>query len=385
LDFLICPGLLLPAAGAKFDLMMLKKTPLHGFHVEYQARMVPFGGWEMPVQYTSILDEHRAVRERAGLFDVSHMGEVRLHGSQARTFIDHLVTNSLDRLVPGKAVYSPMCQDDGGVVDDLIIYQVGDEEFLLCINAANIEKDVAWIEGHSRDFDCLVDNVSDDFGQLALQGPFARELFQAITGVDVASLKRFAFIKAPFMDSMAIISRTGYTGEDGLEIYAPAGEVARIANHLYEAGKSEGLVLAGLGARDSLRLEAGLPLYGHEISETLDPLTAGLGWAVKLDKAAEFVGKAALSRRKAGGLPQKVIFFVLDDRRIARAETTVVRASGEACGKVLSGSSSPLLQRGIGSAVVATAALDSGEPLFAEIRGRQIPLQPKKPPLHKGS
>ena len=353
----------------------LRRTPLHPFHVEHHARMVPFAGWEMPVQYTSILEEHRAVREAAGLFDVSHMGEVRVHGAEARAYLNKLVTNDVDRLQTGKALYTVMCYEDGGVVDDLIIYQVDDEEFLLCINASNVEKDVEWMAGHAVGFDCLVDDVSDNFGQLALQGPRAMEILKAATGQDFSALPRFGFIKESFFETSAMISRTGYTGEDGVEIYLPAGETPRVANRIFEIGKGHGLRLVGLGARDSLRLEAGYPLYGHEISSTIDPLTAGLGWVVKFGKTINFVGRAALEAVKEKGPEKKVIYFQLEDRRIARQGTGVLDAAGNAVGEVLSGTMSPISGQPIGSAIVPASMAKS--PLFVDIRGTRIKIVPK--------
>lgn len=360
----------------------LKRTPLHAFHVEHGARMVPFAGWEMPVQYTSILEEHRAVREKAGLFDVSHMGEVRVHGADARAYLNNLVTNDVEKLSIGKALYTVMCYPDGGVVDDLIIYQVGDEEYLLCINAANIEKDVEWMAGGVQGYDCLVDNVSETFGQLALQGPMAMEILGKATGQDFSSLGRFSFIQGTFLDTSAIISRTGYTGEDGVELYLPAGETARVANLIYETGKELGLQLTGLGARDSLRLEAGYPLYGHEISSTISPLTGGLGWVVKLAKAGGFTGRDALAELKENGPEKRVVFFRMDDRRIARQGTPVLDGDKEVVGKVLSGTLSPMINKPIGSALVPAALASPGSELYVDIRGKHLPLEVAKPPLH---
>ncbi|MGC9453139.1 MAG: glycine cleavage system aminomethyltransferase GcvT [Oceanipulchritudo sp.] len=361
----------------------LKRTPLHAFHVEHQARMVPFAGWEMPVQYTSILEEHRAVREAAGLFDVSHMGEVRVHGAEARAYLNRLVTNDVERLQTGKALYTVMCYEDGGVVDDLIVYQVDDEEYLLCINAANVEKDVEWMAGQAVGFDCLVDDVSEAFGQLALQGPRSMAILKKAIGEDLSGLKRFHFIKDNFFETSAMISRTGYTGEDGVELYLPAGETSRVANRIHEIGKEHGLHLVGLGARDSLRLEAGYPLYGHEISAGIDPLTAGLGWVVKFSKPDKFTGRPALEAIQSAGPVRNVVFFRLDDRRIARQGAAILDAEGTAVGEVLSGTLSPMLGRPIGSAIVPAALASPGSPLFVEIRGTRIPIEIKKPPLHR--
>lgn len=360
----------------------LKRTPLHAFHVEHGARMVPFAGWEMPVQYTSILDEHKAVREKAGLFDVSHMGEVRVHGADARNYLNTLVTNDVEKLSIGKAIYTVMCYEDGGVVDDLIIYQVGDEEYLLCINASNVEKDVEWMAGQVVGFECLVDNVSDNFGQLALQGPEAMAILEDVTGQDFSALKRFHFIQGVFFDTQAIISRTGYTGEDGVELYLPAGETARVANLIYESGKDRGLCLTGLGARDSLRLEAGYPLYGHEISSSINPLAGGLAWVVKLAKGRRFTGQDALERIKENGIEKRVVFFRMEDRRIARQGTPVIDADGNTVGEVLSGTQSPMLGKPIGSALVPGGQARIGAELFVEIRGKRFPIEVARPPLH---
>ena len=358
----------------------LKRTPLHAFHLQHGARMVPFAGWDMPVQYTSILDEHRAVRTAAGLFDVSHMGEILVHGREARSWLQQLVTNDVERLSPGKALYTVMCYEDGGAVDDLIIYQVGDEEYLLCVNASNCDKDFEWMTGQAVGFDCILDNVSDRFGQLALQGPAALEIFKNASGEDLSALPRFHFLQGTFLGTQALVSRTGYTGEDGLEIYLPADETPRVANRLHEAGKELGLALAGLGCRDSLRLEAGYPLYGHEISASLDPLTGGLGWVVKLGKQTSFTGKEALAAKAAAGLEKKVVFFILEDRRIARQGAAVLDATGEVVGEVLSGTLSPILNQPIGSALVPYGATEG---LCVDIRGHRIPLQIAKPPLHR--
>ncbi len=360
----------------------LKRTPLHPFHTDHGARMVPFAGWEMPVQYTSILEEHCAVRQAAGLFDVSHMGEVRVYGEEAGKYLNYLVSNDVDTLYPGKALYTVMCYEDGGVVDDLIIYQADDDEFLLCINAANVEKDIEWMQGHAVGFDCQVENVSDNFGQLALQGPSAMAILHKAAGQDMSGLKRFHFIQGTFFNTKALISRTGYTGEDGVEIYLPAGETARVANLIYEIGKEMGLKLAGLGARDSLRLEAGYPLYGHEISASLDPLSGGLGWVVKFNKDSRFVGGKALLEYRENGIDRKVVFFRMADRRIARDGTDVLDGDGNHIGKVLSGTQSPILGKPIGSAVVPSAHARIGAELYVDIRGKPYPIEVAKPPLH---
>lgn len=354
----------------------LKRTPLFAFNQRHGARFVDFGGWEMPVQYRSILEEHRAVRQRAGLFDVSHMGEVEVMGPEAVRFLDHLVTNDVSKLFPGRVLYSTMCQPDGGVVDDLIIYCRGAQDFLVCVNASNIEKDVAWITRHAAGFDCTVRDRSDDFALLAIQGPASGAILQPLTNADLGALKYYHCIPGTVAGAECLVARTGYTGENGYELFCRPADAEPLASSLLAAGQPHGLELAGLGARDSLRLEAGYPLYGHEISERISPLQAGLGWVVKLDKAADFIGREALRAQKAAGSVRRIIFFKTGDRRIVRAGTTVVDATGPV-GEVVSGTLSPLLNEAIGSALVASGA---GE-LAVDVRGTVIKLTPVKPPF----
>ena len=355
----------------------LKRTPLFAFNQRHGARFVDFGGWEMPVQYRSILEEHRVVRQRAGLFDVSHMGEVEVTGPEAMRFLDRLVTNDVSTLFPGRVLYSTMCQPDGGVVDDLIIYCRGAEDFLVCVNASNTDKDVAWITQHAAGFNCTVRNVSDDFALLALQGPAAHAILQPLTSVDLGALKYYHCAPGTVVGAECLIARTGYTGENGYELFCRPDEAEKLAATLLAAGQPHGLELAGLGARDSLRLEAGYPLYGHEISETIGPLQAGLGWVVKLDKAGGFIGCEALRAQQAAGLPSRIVFFKTGDRRILRAGTPVVDASGAVVGEVRSGTFSPVLNEAIGSALVQTGA---GE-LSVDVRGTAIKLTPVRPPF----
>ena len=357
----------------------LKRTPLRDFHAAHGGRLVDFAGWEMPVQYKSILEEHKAVRRTAGLFDVSHMGEVDVYGLEAAKFLNHLVTNDVAKLYPGRVLYTPMCYPNGGVVDDLLIYKRAEDDFLLCINAGNIAKDVAWIKEQVRGFNCTIDDLSEEYGQLAIQGPKAVALAQSLTSAPLADLKYYHFTSDDVAGVPCLISRTGYTGEDGLELYCPAGNVVELAEKVLAAGGPFGLELAGLGARDSLRLEAGYPLYGHEITQDISPLTAGLGWTVKLDKGADFIGRAALVAEKTSGSKQKIIYFKTGDRRIVRADTPVLGADGSVVGKVVSGTLSPILNEAIGSALVATAA--AAAPLAVDIRGTKLNLQLVKPPF----
>lgn len=357
----------------------LKNTPLHPLHVSLGARLVPFAGWEMPVQYSGILDEHKAVRERAGLFDVSHMGEAEVQGPQALEFLQRVVTNDVQRCKVGQAQYNLLCDDDGGVVDDIIVYRMAKDHFFICLNAGNTEKDLQWLQQQVKGFDCSVLDRSADFAQLALQGPLALAIANKVLPETAGLGKRFTFCRASFAGAECIISRTGYTGEDGVEIYIAASAGIALAEALMAAGQMDGLLWCGLGARDSLRLEAGYPLYGHEISEAIDPLAAGLGWAVKLDKDTDFIGKSALVAIRAKGPARKVVFFRLENRRIAR-EGTEVLCGDTVVGKVLSGSLSPILGQAIGSALIDAGHADN---LTVDLRGHKIALVVAKPPLHK--
>ena len=357
----------------------LKRTPLRDFHAAHGARLVDFAGWEMPVQYRSILEEHKAVRRAAGLFDVSHMGEVDVRGPDAARFLNHLVTNDVSKLFPGRVLYTPMCQPDGGVVDDLLVYMRGAEDFFLCINAGNIDKDLAWIRAQAANFHVTITDRSADYALLAVQGPAAAATVQSLTGAKLDLVKYYHFTEATVAGVHCLASRTGYTGEDGFELYHAAGDAPALAAALLEAGRPRGLELAGLGARDSLRLEAGYPLYGHELAADISPLTAGLGWTVKLDKSADFIGRAALVAEKESGGARKVVFCRTGDRRIVRAETPVLDAAGVTVGRVLSGTLSPILNEAIGSALVATPA--AAGVLAVDIRGARIALQPVRPPF----
>ncbi|MGB0742895.1 MAG: glycine cleavage system aminomethyltransferase GcvT [Opitutales bacterium] len=360
----------------------IKEIPLHDFHAQHGARFVDFGGWNMPVQYTSILDEHRAVREDAGLFDVSHMGEFLIQGGNAGRFLNQLLVNQIAEAADGKAIYSPMCAEDGSVVDDLLVYRVTRTEFLVCVNASNIEKDLAWFRDKAEEWqlDLEIADQSDHYSLLAVQGPKSEDILKA-AGFDLAAgIKRFNHQSVTKGGVDMRICRTGYTGEDGFEIYVPPSAAQEIAEAILAAGTEYGLKLCGLGARDSLRLEAGLPLYGHEISNEITPLEAGLGWTVKFEKP-EFVGKEALAKQKEYGLKQKVIFFKLEGRRIAREGTEVICESGEIIGRVLSGTLSPITGSPIGSALISTGALDAL--LYVDLRGNKLPLKSARPPLHK--
>ncbi len=358
---------------------LLKRTPLYDFHVAHGGRIVDFAGWEMPVQYKSILEEHKAVRRAAGLFDVSHMGEVDVKGAEAEKFLQHLVTNDVSRLMPGRILYTSMCYENGGVVDDLLVYKRGADDFFLCINAGNTDKDLAWIRERAAGFAVEIVDRSADYALLAVQGPKAQAIVQSLTGAKLELIKYYHFGEGTVAGVHCLISRTGYTGEDGFELYHAAADAPALAAALLEAGAAHGLELAGLGARDSLRLEAGYPLYGHEITADISPLAAGLGWTVKLNKGADFIGRGALQQEAANGPARKVVFFKTGDRRIVRAGTPVLAADGKTAGTVVSGTLSPILNEAIGSALVDVAAIE--QPLEVDIRGTKLGLKLVKPPF----
>lgn len=360
-----------------------QQLPLRHLHASLGARFVTFGGWEMPVQYSSIIEEHKAVRQSAGLFDVSHMGEVHVTGPDATDYLDRLLVNSIGTAACGKAIYSPMCREDGGVVDDLIAYRISEDEFLLCLNAGNHTKDLEWMRARAEEWGLQV-NLSDQsaaYALLALQGPEAASILEASGFSGVSNLGRFEHATWPLQPCGSVrICRTGYTGEDGFELFLNPAEAASLAHLLLENGSGKGLRPCGLGARDSLRLEAGLPLYGHELSDDISPLEAGLEWTVKLKKP-EFVGKEALSRQSTSGLSRRVIHFRLAGRRIAREGLPVVNREGEKRGCILSGTHSPILGCPIGSALIETSADDSS--LSVDLRGHLERLEILRPPLHR--
>ncbi len=354
----------------------IQHLKLEEFHKARGARFVPFAGWHMPVQYTSIIQEHMTVRKRAGLFDVSHMGEVRVAGKDAVRYLNHLLTNSFDSLQVGRSRYALMCAPDGGVVDDLIVYRLEGDEYLVCVNASNRVKDVGWMKAQAAGFEVEVEDQSDRWGLLALQGPDSEGFLQGIVHAPLTGLKRFAHLRASLAGVECIISRTGYTGGDGFEIYFEASAGLDVICAI--DARAELLTIpdfyCGLGCRDSLRLEGGLPLYGHEISETIDPVTAGLDWAVKFNKPSGFVGSEALAERKRTGLYERVVYYTLDDRRIAREGDRVFYGDKDV-GRVLAGSYSPVSNKAIGSALVGVEALRTGS-LHVNLRGNPVRLVP---------
>lgn len=333
----------------------MKHTPLHAQHKRLGAKMIDFGGWDLPVQYTGIQQEHKAVRERAGLFDVSHMGEVRVRGPEAISYLNHVVTNDVAKLVDGQALYTVMCYENGGIVDDLIVYRIHEEEFFICINAGNAEKDFAWFEERKGSYQVMLKNESSEWAQIALQGPKAAAILEVLAGTVAQELTPFRFIQAKMLGTSAIIARTGYTGEDGFELYIPAADAEKVWCSLLEVGKPLGLEPCGLGARDTLRLEAGLALYGNDIDANTNPLEAGLGWVVKFSKG-DFFGRAALEKIKLAGPVRKLTALRMQERLIPRHHYDVVDAHSErTIGTVTSGTLSPTLDIPIAMAYIESS------------------------------
>ena len=355
----------------------IKQTPLYGKHLALGARLIDFGGWELPVQYTGILEEHQQVREAAGLFDVSHMGEITVNGAGATEFLDRLLTNRVSGIAEGRVVYSPMCYPDGGCVDDLLAYRMGPEDWFLVVNASNTDKDFAWILENKPE-GVEVRNVSADYAQLAVQGPGAMEILAALTEEDLASMGFFRFRPRVLIAGIPVIlSRTGYTGEDGFELYAAAGDGPGLWDAVLEAGRNKGLVPVGLGARDTLRFEAALPLYGHELSPELSPVEAGLSRFIAWDKD-DFIGKEALLAQKAAGPARILAGFEMVDRGIPRNGYPIL-AGGAPAGFVTSGSVSPTLDKNLGMGILPAAFAAPGTDI--EIVIREKPLKARVVPL----
>ena len=359
----------------------LKLTPLHDVHVTAGARMVDFGGWHMPVQYTGVIDEHRAVRTRAGLFDVSHMGEARVRGAQALDYLQYLTCNNVARLESGVAQYTALMTPQGTFVDDLLVYKLEEQDYLLVLNASNTTKDLAWMHKRAAPFEVEVEDESGQWAQLALQGPQSTAILKQLTSADVGGLKYFRFVVDRVADVECIISRTGYTGEDGFELYAPPTDAMRLWYALLGAGAPEGIVPVGLGARDTLRLEAKMTLYGNDIDETTTVLEADLGWIVKLKKG-DFIGREVLARQARDGVPRRLAGFEVEGRAIARHGFPVFKADREV-GRVTSGSFAPFLKRSIGLAYLPPVLSEPGSEFEVGIRGRREPARVVPTPFYK--
>ena len=361
----------------------LRKTPLNAAHRALGAKMVDFGGWDMPVQYPAgILAEHEAVRTRAGLFDVSHMGEIRVKGPGALALVEHLTPNAVSRLALGQVHYTAFLQEDGTFVDDLLVYREGPEEFLLVVNAGNCEKDAAWVRQHAPGFDCTVTDESAATAQIALQGPLALDILQPLTATALAPIGYYWFTHGEVAGVPCLISRTGYTGEDGFEIYCAADGAERLWNAVLEAGRPQGLLPAGLGCRNTLRLECKMALYGHEIDDHIHALEAGLGWIVKLDKGP-FIGREALVAAKAAPATRKLVGFrTLEKRDIARDHMPVVK-DGAQVGFVTSAAPSPTCGFNLGLAFVPVDQSALGSRIQIEIRGRAVDAEVISTPFYR--
>lgn len=360
----------------------LLRTPLFPLYQQYEGvRCIDFGGWELPVQFSGIQKEHEAVRERAGLFDVSHMGEFTVMGEQAEVFLQQMTTNDVTTLVPGQAQYTLMCYPDGGVVDDLLVYKLEDQHYMLVVNASNIDKDWAWLQEHLIPGVSMT-NDSEQTALLALQGPLAVDIIGKVTDTDVSTIEPFRFVlDAEVCGVKLLLSRTGYTGEDGFELYVPADQATVIWNGLMQAGEKHGLVPAGLGARDTLRFEAKLPLYGQELSATISPLEAGVGMFVKLN-AGPFIGHEALLQQKTDGPARKLVGIEVLERGIPRPHYPIY-AEGVQIGEVTTGTQSPTLKRNLGLALIDSKYAALGTPLEIEIRGKKLKAEVVKTPFHK--
>ncbi len=349
--------------------------------------MIAFAGFEMPVRYSGVLEEHLAVRRAAGIFDVSHMGEILVTGGEAEDFVQSVVTNDISGLMDGGALYTVMCNEEGGILDDLLVYRLSPTDYMLVVNASNIRRDLEWLSQHARDRTNIVD-MSDQTALIALQGPSSSRILAIATGKSWEDLKSFRFefaSQALFgQDGDIIVSATGYTGERGFELYVPSAAADSVWEQLMSAGAQEGLLPAGLSARDTLRMEAGLALYGNDINEETSPLEAGLGWLVKQKKGA-FIGRSAIMNQKQAGPSRRLVGFVMTDRGIPRRGYRILSLSNEPVGSVTSGSQSPVLNAGIGLGYVPNEDRYTaiGSELHIDIRGKSLRATVKKPPLHK--
>ncbi|UNK16345.1 glycine cleavage system aminomethyltransferase GcvT [Paenibacillus sp. N3/727] len=360
----------------------LQRTPLYPLYSDFPSvRCIDFGGWELPVQFHGIVREHEAVRRQAGLFDVSHMGEFLVTGPNAEVFLQQMVTNDVSRLSVGQAQYAPMCNDNGGTVDDLLVYKLSDNQFMLVVNASNIDKDLQWLKDHIIEGVDL-QNISAETALIALQGPEAAAILSKVSDEPVHTLPSFHFIQnADVCGTSVLLSRTGYTGEDGFEIYCPAESASVIWKELLAAGEPNGLIPAGLGARDTLRFEAKLALYGQELSDTISPLEAGLGYFVKLDKG-NFIGRDALALQKNEGVQRKLVGVELIDRGIPRSHYPVY-VDNSLIGEITSGTQSPTSKRNLGLALIDSRFAAVGTEVSIEIRGKRLKAVVVKTPFYK--
>jgi aminomethyltransferase len=362
----------------------LKKTALNDAHRKSGGRMIDFGGWDMPVQYTAgTIEEHMAVRSAVGLFDVSHMGEIEIRGPQALDLIQRLTTNDASQLSDGQAQYSGLTYPEGTFVDDILVHRFAQDHYFLCVNASNSDKDFDWIRGHAGDFDAEATNVSDNYAQLAIQGPKALETLQPLTDAPLAAIKNYWFTRGEVDGVPAIIARTGYTGEDGFEIYFDPNESGRLWNKILESGKPRGILPCGLAARNTLRLEAAMALYGNDIDSATTVLEAGLGRICKLNKG-DFIGRDRLLHQKEEGLTRKLVGFEMIDKGIARDHYPIF-IDGREAGAVTSGSFAPYLKKNIGMAYLPIERAGVGTQFEVDVRGRKLKAQVAQTPFYKRS
>ena len=361
----------------------LKKTPLNAAHRAAGGKMVDFGGWDMPVQYAAgVIEEHMATRTRAGLFDVSHMGEIWVEGEDAIPFVNSITTNDVTKLVDGQAHYSALTNEKGGVVDDLLVYRFDLDKLLLVVNASTTDKDWEWITSHKGDFNITLTNASADYCQIAIQGPKATEILQKLTDTELAPIKYYHFTTGHVDGVDAIISRTGYTGEDGFEVYAAADKAEQLWNKLLETGEEYGILPCGLAARNTLRLESAMSLYGHELGDDITPLEANLGWITKLDKEGTFVGRDKLADQKADGIKRKLVGFEMKEPGIAR-DGFEIYIDDKNVGQVTSGSPAPFLKKNIGLAFVPTEFANTGQEIRIDVRGKKLLAEIVPTPFYK--
>lgn len=363
----------------------LRKTALNDLHRAMGGRMVEFGGWDMPVQYPAgTMAEHLRTRTHAGLFDVSHMGEIDVRGPDAIPFVNRLVSNDATKLVDGQAQYSALTTPEGTVIDDLLVYRLAEDHLLLIVNAGTTDKDWDWIKSHYQNDDVELRNASAEYCQIALQGPDAISILQKLTDVPLSEIKYYHFRYAPVDTVPSIISRTGYTGEDGFEVYAPPDKAEQLWKRILDAGNfgsDDGVLPCGLAARNTLRLEAGMCLYGHEIDENTTLLEANLGWIAKLNKT-DFIGREALAKQKEAGIKRKLVGFEVTDRGIARDGQDVL-IDGQRAGNVTSGSPAPFLKKNIGMAYVPVDFADAGQRIQIDVRGKLLAAEIVPLPFYK--
>ncbi|QQP69773.1 glycine cleavage system aminomethyltransferase GcvT [Carnobacterium sp. CS13] len=362
----------------------LKQTPMFEYYKKQGVKLIDFGGWAMPIQFTGIIEEHKAVRSHAGLFDASHMGEFLIEGKDAESYLNHLLTNDVTQVALNQAQYHAMCYPDGGTIDDLILSKLAENRYLITTNAGNTEKDFKWMQEHLTG-DVKLEDYSDSIGLLALQGPSAESILQKLTDVDLGAIGSFRFVQQATVAGIenVLISRTGYTGEEGFELYVEAVQTENLWRQLVEVGEAEGLKPCGLGSRDTLRLEAALSLYGHELSAEITPLQAGIGFAVKTKKDSDFIGKTVLAAQRESGVKKKIRGFELTGKGIAREGCKVYTESGKEIGVVTSGTRSPSLGKSIGLALLDAAESNFGTSIKVEVRNKLVDALVMKTPSYR--